>query len=91
MGDTIDFTSSFTPLVNTFAGSVFPNVQSGAIANANFLPGTNRIFAYDTGVSTYLLYDQDTFNNTGTDTRILAVMTGVTGVTTLNTNDFTFS
>jgi Ca2+-binding RTX toxin-like protein len=91
VGDAIDFTSAFVPLVNNFAGSIFPTIQTGAIANANFLPGFNRVFAYDTGVDTYLIYDNDTFSNSGTDTRILSKLVGVTGVATLNTNDFSFS
>jgi len=91
VGNTFDFTSSFTPLVNDFASSVFPSVQSGSIGNFNFLPGTNRLFAYDTGVDTYLMYDQNTFNDFGGDTNILAKLVGVTGAATLNTNDFSFS
>jgi Ca2+-binding RTX toxin-like protein len=91
VGDAIDFTSTFLPLVNNFAGSILPTIQTGAIANVNILPGSNRVFAYDTGVDTYVIYDNDTFNNTGNDTRILARLVGVTGVATLNTNDFSFS
>ena len=95
-GDIFNFASTFTPLVNVFtgsAGSVFTPVQSGVIPNVNILPGSNRLFAYDTGVDTYLLYDFNTLTGTAfgnTDTRILARLVGVTGVATLNTSDFSF-
>jgi len=89
-GDIFNFPATFVPNTNNFS-SVFTPVQSGAIANVLILPTFDtRLFAYNTGVDTYLLYDQDTFNNTGGDTRILARLNGVTGVATLTSGDFSF-
>jgi len=95
-GDIFNFAASttFTPSASDFANAVLPPVQSGVIPNFNILPGSNRLFAYDTGVDTYLLYDFNTFTGTAfgnTDTRILARLVGVTGVATLDTSDFSFS
>ena len=89
-GDIFNFPATFVPNTNNFS-SVFTPVQSGAIANVLILPTFDtRLFAYNTGVDTYLLYDQDTFNNAGGDTRILARLNGVTGVATLTSGDFSF-
>lgn len=90
-GDILRFTASFSPLNGTFGTNVLATVQSGGIGGADVLIAGRRLFTYDTGVDTYLMYDEIAASNTGSDTRILAVMRGVTGIAALDAGDFTFA
>jgi len=85
--DKINFASAF-PNVKSFA-QILPSVQSTVDVN-NILGGTTFLFAYESGGSTYLIYDGNGDNTLGNDSRILAKLQGVTQVQSLDANDFTF-
>jgi hypothetical protein len=48
------------------------------------------LFAYDSGGNTYIIYDGNGNNLSGGDSRILAKLNGVTGISSLSAFDFTF-
>ncbi|RMG10983.1 MAG: hypothetical protein D6728_09605, partial [Cyanobacteria bacterium J055] len=73
--------------VNDFA-DILPVVQTTFAGN--ILTGSQRIFAYETGGSTYIVYDEDGNNIAGNNSRIFAKLEGVTGLGTLSINDFSF-
>lgn len=58
--------------------------------SSNILGGTAFLFAYDTGGNTYIIYDGNGNNLNGADSRILAKLNGVTGVSSQSEFDFTF-
>jgi Bacterial Ig domain/RTX calcium-binding nonapeptide repeat (4 copies) len=84
--DQIGITSNLL-VVNDFT-SVLPAVQTDITANV--LSGNQRIFAFDNGVNTYLIYDGNSNNTNGADSRIFAQLLGVTGLGTLRDTDFSF-
>lgn len=81
----------------SFAPS-FPNVNNSSQVllpmqinvSGNILGGNKFVFAYQTGNNTYLIYDQNGDNSSGNDSRILAKLEGISGVSALDPNDFTF-
>ncbi len=72
----------------TFAGAVLPTVLA-SFSGTNPLSGSQRFFAYTKSGNTFLFYDANGDITTGTDTRILAKLTGVTA-STLDAGDFGF-
>ncbi|WP_353656325.1 putative Ig domain-containing protein [Geitlerinema sp. P-1104] len=68
----------------------------GGINETVFTPGTiqedvgNVIFAYDNGSSIFLLRDSTSNLNSGTNTRIITELVGLTGISELKTDDFAF-
>lgn len=84
--DQINFAPGFPNLSGT-AAILFP-IQSTLASN--ILGGNQFLFAYEFGSSTYLIYDGNGNNLTGNDSRILTKLEGVSGVKSLNSNDFTF-
>ncbi len=58
--------------------------------SSNILGGTAFLFSYDTGGNTYIIYDGNGNNLNGADSRILAKLNGVTGVSSMSEFDFTF-
>jgi hypothetical protein len=83
IGDRISFA---TTVIASFA-SIGTAVQTNITADV--IPGTNPgLFAFNDGSSTYLIYDGNGDNTTGNDSRILAKLDNVNGVTTLDVNDF---
>ncbi|MFM6197525.1 MAG: calcium-binding protein, partial [Planktothrix sp.] len=81
-GDQISISKS---LIADTANIVIP-VQTNL--STNVLAGNNpSIFAVDDGNSTYLIYDANGNNTTGNDSRILAKLEGITGITNLNSDD----
>jgi len=83
IGDQISFA---TTVIASFA-SIGTAVQTNITADV--IPGTNPgLFAFNDGSSTYLIYDGNGDNTTGNDSRILAKLDNVNGVTTLDVNDF---
>ena len=58
--------------------------------SSNILGGTAFLFSYDSGGNTYIIYDGNGNNLNGADSRILAKLNGVTGVSSLSAFDFTF-
>jgi hypothetical protein len=57
--------------------------------SSNILGGTAFLFAYDTGGNTYIIYDGNGNNLNGADSRILAKLNGVTGISVQSGFDFT--
>ena len=83
VGDRISFA---TTVIASFA-SIGTAVQTNITGDV--IPGTNPgLFAFNDGSSTYLIYDGNGNNLTGNDSRILAKLDNVNGVTTLDVNDF---
>ncbi len=70
--------------------NILPTVQTLIPDNTNVLVGNERLFAYETGGSTYLIYDEDGNNIQANDTRILVKLQGVSGLGTLASTDFLF-
>lgn len=94
-----DFTGLGVPIADQFNFAPgFPNVTSTnqvllpvqTTVSSNILGGTAFLFAYDTGGNTYIIYDGNGNNLNGADSRILAKLNGVTGVSTQSAFDFTF-
>ncbi|TAF05874.1 MAG: calcium-binding protein, partial [Oscillatoriales cyanobacterium] len=94
-----DFTGLGVPIADQFNFAPgFGNVSSTnqvllpvqTTVSSNILGGTAFLFAYDTGGNTYIIYDGNGNNVTGSDSRILAKLNGVTGVSSLSGFDFTF-
>ena len=81
---------NFAPGFANLSGNtqVLLNVQT--TVSANILGGSAFLFAYDSGGNTYIIYDGNGNNLTGSDSRILAKLNGVTGVSSLSEFDFTF-
>ena len=81
---------NFAPGFPNLSGNtqVLLNVQT--TVSANILGGSAFLFAYDSGGNTYIIYDGNGNNLTGSDSRILAKLNGVTGVSSLSEFDFTF-
>ncbi|MEG5025943.1 calcium-binding protein, partial [Microcoleus sp. AT8-A3] len=81
---------NFAPGFANLSGNtqVLLNVQT--TVSANILGGSAFLFAYDSGGNTYIIYDGNGNNLTGADSRILAKLNGVTGVSSLSGFDFTF-
>jgi hypothetical protein len=69
---------------------VLLTVQSGASVDTDILPNGAYLFAYETAGSTYLIYDEDSNNIAGNNSRVLAQLQGISGLGTLNLNDFLF-
>jgi Ca2+-binding RTX toxin-like protein len=94
-----DFTDLGGPIADQFNFAPgFPNLSSNTqvllnvqtTVSANILGGSAFLFAYDSGGNTYIIYDGNGNNLTGSDSRILAKLNGVTGVSSLSGFDFTF-
>ena len=94
-----DFAALGVPINDQFNFTpAFPNLKSAnqivlpvqTTVSLNILGGTAFLFAYDSGGSTYIIYDGNADNTTGNDSRILAKLNGVTGVPFLSPFDFTF-
>ena len=94
-----DFTGLGVPIADQFNFAPgFPNLSNGSqvllnvqtTVSANILGGSAFLFAYDTGGNTYIIYDGNGNNLNGTDSRILAKLNGVTGISSLSGFDFTF-
>ena len=94
-----DFTDLGVPIADQFNFAPgFPNLGGNTqvllnvqtTVSANILGGSAFLFAYDSGGNTYIIYDGNGNNLTGSDSRILAKLNGVTGVTSLSGFDFTF-
>ena len=94
-----DFNGLGVPIADQFNFAPgFPNLSGNSQVqltvqtnvSANILGGTAFLFAYDSGGNTYIIYDGNGNNQTGGDSRILAKLNGVTGVTSLSPFDFTF-
>ncbi|MEG4300245.1 Ig-like domain-containing protein, partial [Microcoleus sp. Pol11C1] len=81
---------NFAPGFANLSGNtqVLLNVQT--TVSANILGGSAFLFAYDSGGNTYIIYDGNGNNLSGADSRILAKLNGVTGVSSLSEFDFTF-
>ncbi|MEG4605429.1 calcium-binding protein, partial [Microcoleus sp. F6_B6] len=86
IADQFNFAPGFANLSN--GSQVLLNVQT--TVSANILGGSAFLFAYDSGGNTYIIYDGNGNNLTGSDSRILAKLNGVTGVSSLSEFDFTF-
>ncbi|MFM6397531.1 Ig-like domain-containing protein, partial [Planktothrix sp.] len=83
VGDKINFATTVIASFNNIATTVQTNITTDVI------PGTNPgLFIFDDGSSTYLIYDGNGNNTTGNDSRILAKLEGITGIETLDVNDF---
>jgi Ca2+-binding RTX toxin-like protein len=94
-----DFTGLGVPIADQFNFAPgFGNLNSGTLVllnvqttvSANILGGSAFLFAYDSGGNTYIIYDGNGNNLAGNDSRILAKLNGVTGVSSLSGFDFTF-
>ena len=94
-----DFTGLGVPIADQFNFAPgFPNLSGNTqvllnvqkTVSANILGGSAFLFAYDSGGSTYIIYDGNGNNLNGTDSRILAKLNGVTGITSMSEFDFTF-
>jgi Ca2+-binding RTX toxin-like protein len=94
-----DFTDLGVPIADQFNFAPgFPNLSGNTqvllnvqtTVSANILGGSAFLFAYDSGGNTYIIYDGNGNNLTGSDSRILAKLNGVTGVSSLSGFDFTF-
>ncbi|MEG4198425.1 Ig-like domain-containing protein, partial [Microcoleus sp. Pol12A5] len=86
IADQFNFAPGFPNLSN--GSQVLLNVQT--TVSANILGGSAFLFAYDSGGNTYIIYDGNGNNLTGSDSRILAKLNGVTGVSALSEFDLTF-
>ena len=94
-----DFTDLGVPIADQFNFAPgFPNLGGNTqvllnvqtTVSANILGGSAFLFAYDSGGNTYIIYDGNGNNLTGSDSRILAKLNGITGVSSLSGFDFTF-
>jgi hypothetical protein len=94
-----DFADLGVPIADQFNFAPgFPNLAKAdqvllAVQNtvsSNILGGSAFLFAYDSGGNTYIIYDGNGNNTVGADSRILAKLDGVTGITSLSGFDFTF-
>ena len=94
-----DFTGLGVPIADQFNFAPgFPNLSGDAqvllnvqkTVSANILGGSSFLFAYDTGGNTYIIYDGNGNNLSGADSRIVAKLNGVTGISAMSTFDFTF-
>jgi len=94
-----DFTDLGVPIADQFNFAPgFPNLGGNTqvllnvqtTVSANILGGSAFLFAYDSGGNTYIIYDGNGNNLTGSDSRILAKLNGVTGISSLSGFDFTF-
>lgn len=94
-----DFTGLGVPIADQFSFAPgFPNLGNGSqvlltvqtTVSANILGGSAFLFSYDSGGNTYIIYDGNGNNVNGGDSRILAKLNGVTGITSLSGFDFTF-
>ena len=94
-----DFTGLGVPIADQFNFAPgFPNLSGNTqvllnvqtTVSANILGGSAFLFAYDTGGNTYIIYDGNGNNLNGTDSRILAKLNGVTGISSMSAFDFTF-
>ncbi len=94
-----DFTGLGVPIADQFNFAPgFPNLSGNTqvllnvqtTVSANILGGSAFLFAYDSGGSTYIIYDGNGNNVSGADSRILAKLNGVTGVSSMSEFDFTF-
>ncbi|MEP6518239.1 Ig-like domain-containing protein [Microcoleus vaginatus FACHB-2002] len=94
-----DFSGLGVPIADQFNFAPgFPNLSNGSqvllnvqtTVSANILGGSAFLFAYDSGGNTYIIYDGNGNNLTGSDSRILAKLNGVTGVSALSEFDLTF-
>ncbi|WP_370641551.1 calcium-binding protein, partial [Tychonema sp. BBK16] len=94
-----DFTGLGVPIADQFNFAPgFGNVTSinqvllpvQTTVSSNILGGTAFLFSYDTGGNTYIIYDGNGNNLNGADSRILAKLNGVTGVSVQSAFDFTF-
>lgn len=90
--DKIGITSNLLAANANNFSSILPTVQTEAnfVNNTNILSGTQRLFAVETGDSTYIVYEDDGNNMDRTNSRIFAKLAGVTGWGTLTENDFSF-
>ncbi|MEG4488003.1 calcium-binding protein, partial [Microcoleus sp. D2_18a_B4] len=86
IADQFNFAPGFANLGGN--SQVLLNVQT--TVSANILGGSAFLFAYDSGGNTYIIYDGNGNNLSGSDSRILAKLNGVTGVSSLSEFDFTF-
>ncbi len=94
-----DFTGLGVPIADQFNFAPgFPNLSGNTqvllnvqtTVSANILGGSAFLFAYDSGGNTYIIYDGNGNNVSGADSRILAKLNGVTGISSLSGFDFTF-
>jgi VCBS repeat-containing protein len=83
-GDAIAISGSLVATTDNILLPVQTDISS------NVLGGTQNLFAYDDGSDTYLIYDGNGDNTGGDDSRILARLENVTGVTDLSEDDFLF-
>lgn len=81
---------NFAPGFANLGGNSQVQLTVQTNVSTNILGGTAFLFAYDSGGNTYIIYDGNGNNQTGGDSRILAKLNAVTGVTTLSPFDFTF-
>jgi Ca2+-binding RTX toxin-like protein len=81
-GDQIGLSTSLIAGIGNILLTVQTNLSTNVLSGNS--PG---LFAFDSGKDTYLIYDGNGNNLTGNDSRILAKLEGVTGVTTLNPDD----
>lgn len=81
-GDQIGLSTSLIAGTANILLTVQTNLSTNVLSGNS--PG---LFAFDSGKDTYLIYDGNGNNLTGNDSRILAKLEGVTGVTTLNPDD----
>jgi Bacterial Ig domain/RTX calcium-binding nonapeptide repeat (4 copies) len=65
-------------------------VQTGVAVDTDILPNGAFLFAYELSGSTYIIYDENSNNINGNDSRVWAKLQGVTGLGSLNANDFVF-
>jgi Bacterial Ig domain/RTX calcium-binding nonapeptide repeat (4 copies) len=93
--DKIGLASSFANVIDF--NDILATVQTSIPATdpndpnkGDIIPGTQRIFAYDDGTSTYLIFERNGNNIDGNDNRILTKLQGVTALGTLTANDFDF-
>ncbi|MEG3986721.1 calcium-binding protein, partial [Microcoleus sp. S28C3] len=81
---------NFAPGFANLSGNTQVLLEVQTTVSANILGGTAFLFAYDSGGNTYIIYDGNGNNATSSDSRILAKLNGVTGVSSLSEFDFTF-
>ncbi|MBE9041905.1 hypothetical protein IQ235_14070, partial [Oscillatoriales cyanobacterium LEGE 11467] len=77
----------------TGIGNILLTVQDGSSVNdtTNILAPGQHLFAYESGGSTYLIYDENANNIENFNTQILAKLDGVVGLGTLSANDLVIS
>jgi len=86
INDQLNFTPGFGNLKST--NQIVLPIQT--TVSINILGGSAFLFAFDNGGSTFIIYDGNGDNTTGSDSQILARLAGVKGVTSLSPFDFTF-